>query len=314
MVTDAAWTIKTGCGIPMVATMHATEAGRMHGIHNDLNRYIHQMEWRLTFESWEVIVNSHSMHAELQRLFGVPKDKIVVIPNGTDPDTFNFDFDPYPMRSQYAGEHDQIILYVGRLVNEKGVQILLDAAPKILSACPGARFLVVGTGYYMDHLKNQARSLGIDNYVRFLGYVDDDSLKKFFKISDLVCIPSLYEPFGIVALEGMAAGKPVVTSDTGGLTDFVEHGVTGLTTYTGDSNSLAWGIMEVLRNPELAQRMAKDAYEKVQHIYNWKVIAKRTEELYEKVLVEAGKIGADGVSSRPKVPVSASKPAVSPGP
>jgi len=111
----------------------------------------------------------------------------------------------------------------------------------------------------------------------------------------------------------MAAGKPVVTSDTGGLTDFVEHGVTGLTTYTGDSNSLAWGINEVIRNPEMAQRMAKDAYEKVYHIYNWKVIAKRTEELYEKVLLEAGKIGEEGVSSRPKVPVSASKPAISPG-
>ncbi len=313
MVTDAAWTIKSGCGIPLVATIHATEAGRMHGIHNDLNRYIHQLEWRLTFESWEVIVNSHSMHAELQRLFGMPKDKIVVIPNGTDPDTFDFPFDPGPMRSQYAGPHEQIILYVGSLVNEKGVQVLLDAAPKILSGSPGTRFLIVGTGYYMDNLKNQARALGIDNYVRFLGYVDDDSLKRFFKISDVVCIPSLYEPFGIVALEGMAAGKPVVTSDTGGLTDFVEHGVTGMTTYTGDSNSLAWGINEVIRNPDMAKRMAKDAYEKVQHIYNWKVIAKRTEELYEKVLLEAGTIGADGVSSRPKVPVSASKPAITPG-
>lgn len=313
MVTDAAWTFKSGCGIPLVSTIHATEAGRMHGIHNDLNRYIHQMEWRLTFESWEVIVNSHSMHAELQRLFGMPKDKIVVIPNGTDPDVFDFEFDPNPMRSQYAGPNDQIILYVGRLVNEKGVQILLDAAPKVLSSCPGARFLIVGTGYFMDNLKEQARNLGIDYFVKFLGYVDDDSLKKFFKISNVVCIPSLYEPFGIVALEGMAAGVPVVTSDTGGLTDFVEHGVTGLTTYTGDSNSLAWGISEAIRNTELAERMAKDAYEKVHHIYNWKVIAKRTEELYEKVLAEAAAIGEEGISSRPKVPSKVTKPAISPG-
>lgn len=313
MVTDAAWVMKSGFGIPMVATIHATEAGRMHGIHNDLQRYIHQMEWRLTFESWEVIVNSHHMHAELQRLFGMPKDKIVVIPNGTNPDVFDFEFDARPLRNQYATKDQQIVLYVGRLVNEKGVQVLIDAAPKVLSACPGTKFLVVGTGYFMDHLKWQASASGAGHQVQFLGYVDDDQLKRLYKIADVVCIPSLYEPFGIVALEGMAAGAPVVTSDAGGLTDFVEHGVTGMTTYAGDSNSLAWGLLEVLRNPELAERLAKDAHEKVHHIYNWKVIARRTEELYLKVLDEAGGLGYEGVSSRPKVPVAVAKPAISPG-
>ncbi|HEY9786528.1 MAG TPA: glycosyltransferase family 4 protein [Candidatus Obscuribacterales bacterium] len=313
MVTDAAWVMKSGYGIPLVATIHATEAGRMHGIHNDLSRYIHQMEWRLTFESWEIIVNSHHMHGELQRLFSVPKDKIVVIPNGTDPDVFDFAFDPLPMRSKFAGHHEQIVLYVGRLVTEKGVQVLLDAIPKVVSAMPGTKFLIVGTGYYMDHLKWQAHHLGVAHHVQFLGYVNDEELKHLYKIANVVCIPSLYEPFGIVALEGMAAGVPVVTSDAGGLTDFVEHGVTGITTYAGDSNSLAWGLLEVLRDPGLAERISKDAHEKVHHIYNWKVIARRTEELYDKVLAEASGIGAEGVSSRPKVPVKVAKPAISPG-
>jgi glycosyltransferase involved in cell wall biosynthesis len=312
MVADAAWVMKLGFGLPMVSTIHATEAGRMHGIHNDLQRYIHQMEWRLTYESWEVIVNSQHMYTELQHLFSLPANKIVVIPNGTDPEEFNFSFDQTELRNSFASPSEPIVLYVGRLVMEKGVQILLDAAPKVLSACPGTQFLIVGAGYYLDELKRQAHYLGIDKHVHFLGYVSDAQLLRLYKIAAAVCIPSLYEPFGIVALEGMAAGVPVITSDTGGLRDFVEHMVTGITTYTGDSASLAWGLLEVLRNPELAARLSRDAYQKVQHIYNWKVIAQRTSEVYRKVISEAQILGADGVSSTPAMPVPLAKPTVLP--
>lgn len=310
MVADAGWVMKTGMGLPLIATMHATESGRMHGLHTDLQRYIHQMEWRLTFEAWEVIVNSQHMHAELMHLFGLPANKIVIIPNGTDPDLFDFEFDPKPLRSQFASEYEKVVLFVGRLVREKGVQVLLDAAPKILAAYPNTRFLLIGTGYYLEDLKQQAHHLGISNRVNFLGYVSDNDLLRMFKIADVVCIPSLYEPFGIVALEGMAAKVPVVTSDAGGLTDFVEHYTTGITTYAGDSGSLTWGILEVLRNPELAKRLSEDAFEKVRNIYNWKVIAKRTLELYDKIVAEAAMLGPDGIASAPPAPIMATLPAL----
>jgi glycogen(starch) synthase len=311
MTADAAWVMKTGFGLPMVATMHATEAGRMHGLHNDLQRYIHHCEWRLTFEAWEVIVNSHHMRDELQHLFGMPANKIVLIPNGTNPDTFDFEFDPTSMRAQYAAPFQKIVLFVGRMVREKGVQVLLDAAPKVLAQYPDTRFLFVGSGYYLEDLKRNAWETGIANMVNFLGYVSDTDLLRLYKMADIVCIPSLYEPFGIVALEGMAAKVPVVTSDAGGLTDFVEHFVTGITTYAGDANSLTWGILEVLRNPDLAERLRADAYEKVRNIYNWKVIAKRTVEVYDKVIGEASKIGADAVASTPPQPLMQTAPTVS---
>jgi len=310
MVADAGWVIKSGFGVPLIATMHATEAGRMHGIHTDLQRYIHQVEWRLTFESWEVIVNSHHMHAELMRLFGIPADKLVVIPNGTDPDLFDFEFDPAPLRARFAAPGEKIVLYVGRLVHEKGVQVLLDAAAKILPAYANARFLIVGTGGYLDDLRRQAHYLRIADRVTFLGYVKDEDLVRIYRVADVVAIPSLYEPFGIVALEGMAAQVPVVTSDAGGLNDFVENMVTGITTYKGDSGSLAGGILEVLRNEKLAERLRQDAYQKVRNIYNWKVIAKRTLEVYEKVLAEADQLGPDGVASKPAVPTLRTAPAL----
>ncbi|MBL0184490.1 MAG: glycosyltransferase family 4 protein [Candidatus Obscuribacter sp.] len=287
MVTDAAWVLKSGFDIPFVATMHATEAGRMHGIHNDLQRYIHQMEWRLTFEAWEVIVNSHSMNAELQNSFGLPPNKIAVVPNGTDPTVFDFEYDARPLRGNFVSEHEQIVLYVGRMVREKGVHVMLEAVPRVIAERPGTQFIFVGTGYYLDDLKKQAEYMGVSRYCHFLGYVGDEELKHLYKAADAVCIPSLYEPFGIVALEGMAAQVPVVTSDVGGLKDFVEHMETGVTTYAGDAGSLAWGLLQVLRNPELADKLRQCAYDKVQHIYNWKVIARRTLEVYQKVLKEA---------------------------
>jgi glycogen synthase len=309
MVADAAWVMKKGFGVPLISTIHATEAGRMHGLHNDLQRYISQVEWRLTFESWEVIVNSQHMLRELQNQFKMPPDKITIIPNGIDPDQFDFEFDPGPMRRQFASEHQKIVLFVGRMVREKGVQVLLQAAQSILAAVPGTQFLLVGTGYYLDELKALAGNLGIQHNVHFLGYVTDHDLLRLYKCADVVVIPSLYEPFGIVALEGMAAQVPVVTSDTGGLIDFVEHNQTGLTTYAGDIGSLSWGILEVLRNKGLADHLRGVAYDKVKHIYNWKVIAKRTMEVYERVLQQAAKIGHDGVASTPPqpIPVGSSK-------
>lgn len=304
MVCDAAWVMKKGFGLPMVATMHATEAGRMKGVHTDLQRYINQIEWRLSFEAWKVIVNSQHMQQEMMGHFGMPADKLVIIPNGIDPETFDFEFDPKPLRNQYAAEWEKIVLFVGRMVLEKGVQVLLNAIPSVSAECPGTKFLMVGTGYYLDDLKAQAQYLNVDHNVKFLGYVSDPDLLRLYKIADVVCIPSLYEPFGIVALEGMAAKVPVVTSDTGGLPDFVEHMANGITTYTGNTQSLSWGILQVLRNPELADALRDEGYKRVSTIYNWNMIAARTLEVYEEVLEQSSRMGPDGVSSTPKYPLS----------
>lgn len=293
MVTDAAWVLKSGLGVPVVSTIHATEQGRMGGVHTDMQRYVNQMEWRLTFESWRIIVNSQHMREELKSLFVVPEDKVDVIPNGTDPAHFDFPFDPGPLRNSFAAEHQKIVLFVGRLVNEKGVQVLIDSVPMVLQHFPGTQFLIVGTGYFMDELKALANGLNVSHNVKFLGYVKDDELLQLYKIADVVAIPSLYEPFGIVALEGMAANVPVVATDVGGLRDFVEHMQTGITTYTGNAQSMAWGLLTVLREPELAATLSGNAFLKVQNVYNWKSIAEKTREVYLRVIREAkAKAGA----------------------
>ena len=120
LVAYAAKTIKNSYNIPIVATIHATEAGRNSGIHDETQRYINDTEWMLTYEATEVIVNSNYMKGEIQRLFGLPFEKINVVPNGVNLTLFNGVERDYNFRRQFAMDNEKIILFMGRLVYEKG--------------------------------------------------------------------------------------------------------------------------------------------------------------------------------------------------
>ena len=135
------------------------------------------------------------------------------------------------------------------MVREKGVQVLIEALPKVRWGYHDTKLLICGGGQ-RDHLVNLAAYLGMERHVYFAGFVPDDDLMKIYSIIDIACFPSLYEPFGIVALEAMAAHVPVVVSDAGGLPEVVENNVTGITTYAGNPNSLADGLLRLLHEPE----------------------------------------------------------------
>jgi glycosyltransferase involved in cell wall biosynthesis len=170
-------------------------------------------------------------------------------------------------------------------VREKGVQVLIEALPKIRWGYHDAKLLIVGGGY-KDHLISLAQYIGMDRHVYFAGFVPDDDLLKIFQIIDIACFPSLYEPFGIVALEAMAAKVPVVVSDAGGLPEVVRNGITGTTTYAGNSNSLADGILSVLHDAPRAASMAEAAYKDVLTVFNWERIANQTIGVYDQVWQE----------------------------
>jgi glycogen(starch) synthase len=108
-------------------------------------------------------------------------------------------------------------------------------------------------------------------------------LRFLYRCADVCVVPSLYEPFGITALEAMAAKTPVVVSDTGGLAEIVEHDKTGVKTFAGNADSLAWGITRVLLDPGYAEWIRSNAYTKVSEAYNWRSIAMKTKSLYEKI-------------------------------
>ncbi len=286
LVAYAAKTLKNSYDIPIVATIHATEAGRNSGIHDEVQRYINDTEWMLTYESNEVIVNSNFMKNELQRLFGLPFEKINVIPNGVNLNNYSGIEKDYEFRRRYAADNEKIILFSGRLVYEKGVQYLISAMPKILNGYNDTKLLIAGKGGMLDELKAQVNYLGIQNKVYFTGYMDYKSLCKLYKCADISVFPSTYEPFGIVALEAMLAGKPIVVSDVGGLNEIVEHGVDGMKSYAGNPNSIADSILTLLYDHQLYDKIVKNAKNKVKNLYNWGKIAQDTHFTYQKAICE----------------------------
>ncbi len=286
LVAYAAKTLKNSYGTPIVATIHATEAGRNSGIHDETQRYINDTEWMLTYEASEVIVNSNYMKNELQRLFGLPFEKINVVPNGVNLNLYSGIERDYEFRRQYAADNEKIILFVGRLVYEKGIQYLISAMPKILEGYHDAKLVICGKGGMIDELKEQVNAMGISNKVYFTGYLNSKQVVKMYKCADVAVFPSTYEPFGIVALEGMLSGTPVVVSDVGGLNEIVQHGENGMKSYAGNPNSLADSIISLLYDPALCMKVAKNAKAKVKAEYNWQKIAQDTHFAYQKAICE----------------------------
>ena len=286
LVTYAAKSLKNAYDIPIVATIHATEAGRNSGIHDETQRYINDTEWLLTYEATEVIVNSNYMKNEIQRLFGLPFDKINVIPNGINLSNFTGIERDYDFRRQYAMDNEKIILYVGRLVYEKGVQHLIAAMPKILSNYHDAKLIIAGRGGMMDELRAEASNLGLNDKIYFTGYLNSKQVQKMYKCADVAVFPSTYEPFGIVALEAMLAGVPTVVSDVGGLDEIVTHGVDGMKSYAGNANSIADSVTALLYDHQLATNVSKKAKQKVKDQFNWEKIAQDTHFAYEKAICQ----------------------------
>ncbi|MGK7914718.1 MAG: glycosyltransferase family 4 protein [Prochloraceae cyanobacterium] len=292
VVGDAAIALKHHFKIPLIATIHATEYGRYNGIYTNTQEYIASKEGSLVYNAWRAIACSGYMREELQRALGVPGDKIDVIYNGIRPEKKQLppDFDRASFRRRFAEDGEKIVYYVGRMAYEKGVYVLLNAAPKVLWEMGGdVKFVIIGGGN-TDRLKQQAWNLGIWDKCYFTGFISDGDLDKFQTIADCAVFPSLYEPFGIVALESFAARVPVVVSDTGGLPEVVQHNQTGIVTYTNNADSLAWGILEVLRNPGYAQWLIDNAYESLEKRFSWPKLAKQTETVYQRVLEERSEI------------------------
>jgi glycosyltransferase involved in cell wall biosynthesis len=287
LVAFSAKTLKYSYSIPLVSTMHATEHGRNWGLHNDTQRYINNVEWWLTLESSMVIVNSEYMKNEVINVFQLADEKLKVIPNGIAIEKFIGIEKDIEFRRKFAMDDEKVVFFVGRIVNEKGVHVLIDAIPKVLQYCANTKFVIAGKGPQLDYLKWKVWNANIHENVHFTGYIKDEELLKLYKCVDLAVFPSLYEPFGIVVLEGMVAKVPVVVSDTGGLNGIVEHGIDGMKSYTGNANSLADCIIEILSDSEKAEKIRNNAYDKVCRVYNWSKITEMTMEVYYETIQES---------------------------
>jgi glycosyltransferase involved in cell wall biosynthesis len=276
---------------PLVATIHATERGRQQGyLGNGHATQVNGIEWWLTYEGWRLIACSRFMATQIHQYFSTPLDKIDVVPNGIyiHPEPFTSDEERRTFRRRFVEDDQPLVFYVGRLVYEKGLHILLDAWPQVRASMPRARLVIAGTGGYLETLKSRAQMLGITGEVMFSGFISDDDRDRLYHIADVATFPSLYEPFGIVALEAMAARCPVVVADTGGLAEVVTPHETGLTVYPGDPASLAWGIIHTLQHQDWARVRAENGVGVVREYFNWRSIARATVGVYEQTYAAWG--------------------------
>ena len=274
---------------PFAVTIHATEFGRHQGwVDKHPQSHIHGIEHWMANRAEQVIACSAYMRDHIADVYAIEEERIAVIPNGIDP----ADLQPWDdeqmrrLRERFAAPHQKLVLLVGRLVYEKGFQVALEALPQVIQEVGDVRFLVAGAGTHEEQLRAQATELGLDQHGAFMGWIGDDVLHTLYRIADLTVVPSIYEPFGLVALEAMASGCPCLVADTGGLREVVPHEEVGLRFRARDPESLASVAVRVLADDELGRRLVAEAYEHVRS-FDWSDVAEQTAGIYAELVSTA---------------------------
>jgi glycogen(starch) synthase len=283
LVASVAEAVARGIARPWLATVHATEYGRHQGwVQNHPQSHIHGVERRMVRRADRVITCSQYMRGHVSSVFGISASRITVIQNGVDSRDLEPVCDDLPgLRRQFARPDERLVLMVGRLVYEKGFHLALDALAPVIRRLGDVRFVVAGTGTAETELKRQSRRLGLSRYGTFLGWTGDDMLHSLYRVAEVCIVPSIYEPFGLVALEAMASGCPCVVADTGGLREVVPaDGTAGLRFRSRDSDALERVLEQVLTDEEARAQLVAEGREHVLR-FGWSDVARRTLSVYE---------------------------------
>lgn len=267
---------------PVLATCHAADLYGLRGrLHDRIKR------WTLARCS-HITTVSNDLMDEVRELRVNPRIPTAVISMGVDTQVFH-PSKADPSLAARCGTSGPLLLFVGRLVEKKGVRYLLEAMPQVLRDFPSATLAVVGDGPLRPELEAMSRSLGLEEHVRFLGPVSNAELPGYYAAADLFVGPSILaedgdtESFGVVFVEAMAAGCPVVGSDVGGIRDVIVDRKTGLLVREKDPDSIAAAIVELLGNPALREHVREEALPWARGRFDQQVIADKYSEVIERV-------------------------------
>lgn len=265
--------------VPFILTMHGTERVRHGGqLPPGAPSDINSIEWWLAFQADRLISPTRFMVDQLVSGFELPPELVVRIPNGIDPDLWKPPVDG--SSNDDPVEREQLVLSWGRVQFEKGFQVLARSMATVRTRVPGVECTIAGRGSYQPELQAQIDVEGVSDIVRIAGFVDDTELRALTQRAGCVVIPSLYEPFGLVALEALAAGAPLVVARTGGLAELIEGTDAGLTFEPGRPDDLANCIERVLTDQLLADELTRNARDLIERKYSWKAIASATAHVY----------------------------------
>ena len=278
--------LKNDRGRKAVYTLHSTEYGRCGNQHfGGRSAGIRQVEEEGAYVADRVITVSSALAEEVKWLYQVPEWKLRVVHNGINCQKYDGYIDPGVCRRSYGvGPLDPMVLYVGRLTAQKGPDLLLEAVPGLLASRGDAKVVFVGDGDMRGALEHRSRELGVAHAVRFTGAMSaDGDLINLFKSTDVVCIPSRNEPFGVVVLEAWAAGKPVVVTENGGPRYFASHNEDGFVVHP-NPGSILWGLNTVFGNFEHARWMGSRGRVKAAYGFSWDVVASQCEGIYHELV------------------------------
>jgi D-inositol-3-phosphate glycosyltransferase len=295
----AAISLKEAWGVPLIHMFHTLGEMKNKVAKNPGER---ESTFRINSEKLilekadQIVAATLSERAQLDWLYKVDLSKVVVIPPGVDLSHF------YPIPVDEAREfvgvklEDKMVLFVGRIEPLKGIDTLISAMPCLnfmeeLEFCPVTLTIIGGDPDVdpefmtteMARLQELSKNLGMENLVIFLGKRNQDTLPYYYSAADVVVMPSHYESFGLVALEAMACGTPVIASQVGGLTHLVQDGVTGYHVANDDPNELCSKLKLLLGDDKRRLKLGKQATQRAQE-YSWEVIADQIKSIYSKLL------------------------------
>lgn len=284
LVAAPAAALADALGVPYVTTVHATEHGRHQGwVQKHPQSHVHGVEATMMKRADAVLVCSAFMRRHVLDVFGADPEHVAVVRNGIDPAIPVAEATVAGLRRDLAPGGEALVLCAGRLVYEKGFQVALDAFHRVVRAgAPPARLVIAGSGPHEAELHAQAERLGLGDRVRFPGWTDDATLPVLYRAADVCLVPSLYEPFGLVALEAMRGGCAVVAGATGGLREVVPDG-TGVRVPPDDVRALAAALRRLLDDEALRRRLVAAGAAHAAR-FSWDDAAARTLEVYAGLL------------------------------
>ena len=221
-----------------------------------------------------ITIVSRSLEEELVNKHKIDRNKISIVPNGIDLDEYKNIKESYEFREKYNISRDSLlILSIGRLSWMKGFQYLIEAMPEILKQRTDAKLVIIGNdGGYEAELKNLIKKLDLDGKVILTGFFDNPIKGKAIKDADIFVIPSIIETFGLVSLEAMAVGKPIVSTNVGGLKDILKYDKNAILINPENSHELSEAIKRLLIDENISSNLISNAIEDVKK-YEWKKVS-----------------------------------------
>jgi glycosyltransferase involved in cell wall biosynthesis len=287
---------KQGIRKPFIHTIHGVladeyEQNKKNGYDSFRSRIANSFMYRLAkleektaHNSTLIVTISNYSLEKIQKHYAIDPSKVRIVPNGVEVEKFKPNEDIQAVRKQFGLGNEPTVLFVGSLIQRKGLHFLVEAAKKIVKEQPDTKFLIVGEGPLKKQLNVSIESSNLLGNFKFLGIVKDDLLPSVYNCADVFVLPSIQEGQGIVLLEAQASGKPVVAFDVGGVDEAVRNNETGLLVERGNSDALADGLIKFLSDKPLREKIGAKGRRFVMENFTWDISAQKMLKVYREAL------------------------------